>query len=169
MPLGSNGNFLLVGKEMKLTMRVLPLVLTLAGCLALSVSAPAQQAKSSDLGRLQAYSASREVSVVGTVVKFEPAATTPPLGAHLLLQTSSGLVDVHLGNGKLLEAAHLTLNAGDQVRIVGESMAIGDSTYFAGRILQKGPEAVAVRNSRGTLIRYAPLTPAQREALRGAR
>ena len=169
MPRGSQGNFLLVGKEMKLTMRVVHLVFTLAGCLALCLSAPAQQVKTSDLGLLQAYSASREVSVVGTVVKFDPASTQPPLGAHLLLQTSSGLLDVQVGNGKLLEAAHLTLKAGDQVRVVGELMALGESTYFAGRILQKGSEAVAVRNSRGALIRYAPLTPAQKEALRGAR
>ena len=144
------------------------LVLTLAGSLAFSLSASAQQAKTSD-SSLQSYSASREVSLVATVVKLDTAPTTPPIGAHLLVETSSGQIDVHLGNAKLLEAANLTLLAGDTVRIVGEPMAFGQGTYFAAHIVQKGTQAVAFRNSRGVLIRFGPLTPAQKEALRGVR
>lgn len=116
------------------------------------------------------YTLAREVSLVGTVVKYDPGSATPPMGAHVLLQTSWGQVDVHLGKPKLLEANHLTLNAGDTVRIVGESMSLGDGSYFAARIVQKGVQALAVRNARGFLVSpIATLTPAQREALRGAR
>ncbi len=45
-----------------------------------------------------------------------------------------------------------------------------DSTYFAARIVQKGAQAVAVRNTKGFLTTPASvLTPAQKEALRGVR
>jgi hypothetical protein len=144
------------------------LVLSLSLVLCFSVSA--QQAKQPDVRQLQSYDLSREGSLLGTVVKYDTASTVPPLGAHVLLQTASGQVDVHLGNPRVLQANHFALNPGDNVRIVGESMALGDSTVFAARIVQKGTQAVAVRNTKGFLLTAASaLTPAQIEALRGVR
>ena len=134
------------------------------------ISAGAQQAKPSDVQRLQSYDLSREGSLLGTVVKYETASSVPPLGAHVLIQTASGQVDVHLGNARVLQANHFELNPGDSVRIVGESMALGDGTFFAARIVQKGVQAVAVRNTKGFLLTtVSALTPAQIEALRGVR
>jgi len=141
-----------------------------ASSLAFDLSIMAQQAIHSDAQLLQTYNANREISLIGTVVKFETASAIPPMGAHLTLQTASGQVDVHLGNAKVLKANHFELNSGDNVRIVGEPMALGEGTYFAARIVQKGAQAVAVRNEKGFLLTPAgTLTPAQKEALRGVR
>jgi hypothetical protein len=142
----------------------------LAASLAFCLCASAQQAKQPDLTQLQSYNAGREVQLVGTVVKYDSASSVPPMGAHVLVQTASGQVDVHLGNAKVLVANHFPLNAGDSIRIVGEPMALGDGTYFAARIVQKGTQAVAVRNTKGFLLTPAStLTQAQKEALRGVR
>jgi hypothetical protein len=155
---------------MKSTIRLLPLILMLASSLTLCFSVSAQQAMPSDMQLLQTYNANREISLIGTVVKYETASAIPPMGAHVTLQTASGQVDVHLGNAKVLQAGHLELNAGDNVRIVGEPMALGEGTYFAARIVQKGAQAVAVRNAKGfPLTPASTLTPAQKEALRGVR
>ena len=155
---------------MKATIRTKTGALALGMALAFCISANAQQAPQPDVQQLRSYEMSREVFLLGTVVKFESASSALPMGAHVLLQTSSGQVDVHLGNAKVLQAGHLELNPGDSVRIVGEPLALGDSTYFAARIVQKGAQAVAVRNSRGHLTSPASLTtPAQKEALRGVR
>ena len=155
---------------MKSTIRLLCITLMFASSLALDLSIMAQQAIHSDAQLLQTYNANREISLIGTVVKFETASAIPPMGAHLTLQTASGQVDVHLGNAKVLKANHFELNAGDNVRIVGEPMALGEGTYFAARIVQKGAQAVAVRNEKGFLLTPAgTLTPAQKEALRGVR
>jgi len=144
---------------------IVALVITLGYC----TSANAQQA-TQPFARFRSYDISRESFLVGTVVKFDAASSTPPIGAHLILQTSTGQVDVHLGNAKVLQAGHLDLNPGDSVRIVGEPLAFGDATYFAARIVQKGAQAVAVRNTRGFLTTPASLmTPAEKEALRGVR
>jgi len=119
---------------------------------------------------MHAYDLNRESFLLGTVVKFESASSTPPIGAHVILQTSSGQLDVHLGNARVLQAGHLELNPGDNVRIVGEQLALGDTTYFAARIVQKGAQAVAVRNAKGYLLTPAStLTPDQKGALRGVR
>jgi len=144
----------------------LALLITLAFC----ISANAQQTEQPNAQRLHAYDLNRESFLLGTVVKFESASSTPPISAHVILQTSSGQVDVHLGNAKVPQAGHLELNAGDNVRIVGEPLALGDSTYFAARIVQKGAQAVAVRNAKGYLLTPAStLTPDQKEALRSVR
>jgi hypothetical protein len=155
---------------MTLTIRSLLLILMLISSLAFCFPASAQQLMPSDTKLLQSYDVNREVSLIGTVVKYETASATPPIGAHVTLQTASGQVDVHLGNARVLLASHFQLNAGDNVRIVGEPMAIGEGTYFAARIVQKGTQAIAVRNTKGfPLTPASTLTPAQREALRGVR
>src|SRR6266478_7262740 len=145
-------------------------ILALGIVLGSSPSSQAQQTTQPDTQQLRTYNVSREVFLLGTVVKFESASSTLPMGAHLILQTSSGPIDVHLGNARVLQAGHLELNPGESVRIVGETLALGDSTYFAARIVQKGSQAVAVRNTRGLLTTPASLlSPAQKKALRGVR
>ena len=155
---------------MRPKIRTIKIVFLFAGALSLCLSAAAQQSHLPDLRRLQTYDVSREVSIQGVVIKYEPASSVAPIGAHLLLQTASGSLQVHLGNAKLLQASHFDLNPGDNVRIVGETLALGDGTFFAARILQKGTQAVAVRNAKGFPLTPASiLTPAQRESLRGVR
>ncbi len=144
--------------------------LALGLALAFCYSAGAQQTKQPDLRRLQSYDLSREGSLLGTVVKYETASNLPPMGAHMLVQTASGPVDVHLGNAKVLQANHFELNPGDSVRIIGEDLAFGGGTIFAARIVQKGAQAVAVRNTRGFLLTPAStMSQTQIEALRGVR
>jgi hypothetical protein len=145
-------------------------ILVLSLSLGLCFSASAQQAKQPDVRLLQSYDLSREGSLLGTVVKYDSVSTVPPIGAHVLLQTASGQVDVHLGNPRVLQANHFELNPGDSLRIVGESMALGERTIFAARIVQKGTQAVAVRNTRGfPLTTASTLNSEQRASLRGVR
>src|SRR5580693_3382276 len=101
-------------------------ILVLSLSLVFCFSALAQQSKQPAVRQLQSYDLSREGSLLGTVVKYDSASTVPPLGSHVLLQTASGQVDVHLGNPRVLQANHFELNPGDNVRIVGENLAVGD-------------------------------------------
>jgi len=155
---------------MKLTIRKVAVPLMFASALAICLTAAAQQTASSNAQQLLSYDLRREVSLVGTVVKYDTASSVVPIGAHVLLQTPSGQVDVHLGNAKVLVASHFELNAGDSVRIVGENLAYAGGTIFAARIVQKGTQAVAVRNTKGALTSVGgTLTPEQVNALRGVR
>jgi hypothetical protein len=155
---------------MKLTNRSKLGIPVLSLSLVFCFSVVAQQSKQTDVRQLQSYDLSREGSLLGTVVKYDSASTVPPLGAHVLIRTTSGQVDVHLGNARVLLANHFELNPGDNVRIVGENLAVGDGIIFAARIVQKGTQAIAVRNTRGFLLTPASaMSPAQIEALRGVR
>src|ERR1700757_881753 len=74
-----------VGRAMKSNIRAPLLLLTLASSLMLCHSARAQQSVPSDTQLLLTYNANREVSLVGTVVKYETASAIPPMGAHVTI------------------------------------------------------------------------------------
>jgi hypothetical protein len=59
------------------------------------------------------------------------------------------VIDVHLGNAKLLEATHFSLASGDSLRIVGENVPYGSGTQFLARVIQKGNQTLTVRTVRG--------------------
>jgi hypothetical protein len=104
--------------------------------------------------RSSAYDLKREGSIVGTVIAYTASSTTPPFGAHVTLQTTGGVVDVHLGNARLLTANHFDIQAGDTLRIIGENVTFGSAAPFLARIVQKGTQALAVRSERGIPVRY---------------
>src|SRR6266567_2364792 len=101
------------------------------------------------------YDVSKDVSVQGMVVKYTENSQTPPIGAHVLLQTSSGNVDVHLGDARLLHLAKLTLAQGTNARVVGQMGTAGQNPVFFARLVQVGTQLFAVRSNHGL-----PLSPA---------
>jgi hypothetical protein len=106
-----------------------------------------------------AYDVARETVLSGKVVEYSATSKTAPMGAHIMLQTSSGTVDVHAGNPKVLSASNFLLQAGDSVSITGETVDFGGKTVFVARTVQKGMQSVAVRSKNGM-----PLRPVSRSA-----
>jgi hypothetical protein len=91
------------------------------------------------------YDVARENVINGKVLQY----TASPRGARILLQTSSGTVEVNAGNSKLISANHISLQAGDSVSVTGENVPAGEATVFLARIIQKGTQSVAVRSKTG--------------------
>jgi hypothetical protein len=112
---------------------------------------------------LSAYDLERETTLIGKVQSSTAGAQTAPLGAHVTLQTSGGVVDVHLGDARLLAANHFTIHSGDTLRIIGENVAYGKGTQFVARLVQKGTQVLAVRSVRGIPLSYM----AQRDGAQG--
>lgn len=95
------------------------------------------------------YEVGRETNLVGTVSTVVEDSKTAPLGTHVMVQSASGLVDVHVGSSKYLALNNLNLKSGDSVRIIGENFAVGADMVFFARIVQDGTAAVAVRSPKG--------------------
>lgn len=125
------------------------LVLGCAALLAAPANAQRRAAKASNAANTSTYDASREVSVQGTVLSYVENSSAPPIGAHVTLQTSSGNLDVHLGDARLLKMANFSVSAGGSLRVIGENVAVGAHTFFLARIIQQGSQALAVRTTRG--------------------
>ena len=103
------------------------------------------------------YDIANDVSLQGTVLSYTENSATPPIGAHVLLQTASGNVDVHLGDARLLHLAKLSITQGASVRFVGQMQTAGNSNspVFFARLVQVGAQVLAVRSEHGF-----PLAPA---------
>jgi hypothetical protein len=118
----------------------------LAAALAAAGAVGAQTAPQADSSQ---YQVGREVNLVGTVSSVVENSKTGPLGTHVMVQSQSGVVDVHVGSAKYLEMNKLNLKSGDSVRILGENFMVGADTVFFARIVQDGTAAVAVRSPKG--------------------
>ena len=125
-----------------------------AAALFAASAALAQQQAAPAANHLAAYDLKREGTLVGTVTSYTAAASTAPFGARLTLQTGSGVVDVHLGDARLLIANKFSIHTGDTLRIIGETVTLGSITQFVARIVQNGNQAVAVRSTRGFPLSY---------------
>jgi hypothetical protein len=79
------------------------------------------------------------------------------------------VIEVHLGDARLLAANHFSIEIGETLRIVGETLTTGNTTLFVARIVQKGTQALAVRTARGFPIPYvAPRNTQSAASHRGA-
>jgi hypothetical protein len=138
------------GERMKLKACVIIGRAALSAAILLS-TATAQQRSSRVSPRPTAYDATRETFLQGTVLSFTEASPLPPIGAHVIAQTSSGIVDVHLGPASYLRANQFSLSAGDSVRFVGASIHVNNGDIFLARIAQKGEQSIVIRSLRGYL------------------
>ncbi len=110
--------------------------------------------------RTLAYDVTQETVVEGTVLSYTAESATPPIGAHFVLQTAAGAIDVHLGAASFLQANHFSLAKGDSVRVVGASSATRQATVFLVRVIQKAGQSLVLRTAKG-----APLSLAGARAL----
>jgi len=110
--------------------------------------------------RTLAYDATQETVVEGTVLSYTAESATPPIGAHLILQTAAGAIDVHLGAARFLQANNFSLATGDSVRVVGVKSDTRQGAVFLVRVIQKGGQSLVLRTANG-----APLFVARTRAL----
>ena len=96
-----------------------------------------------------AYNIANDVSLQGTVLKYTENSATQPIGTHVLLQTSTGNVDVHLGDARLLHLAKLNITPGSSIRFVGQMDTTGSNPVFLARLVQVGTQLLAVRSDHG--------------------
>ena len=116
-------------------------------------------------GNHSLYDASKEISLQGTVAKFTENSMDLPRGAHVLVQTSSGQIDVHLGDPRLLKLNNLSISQGASIRIIGEPVATIQGTFFLARLVQQGTQVVVVRSMQGMPI--SPSAPKSASTLQG--
>ena len=145
-----------LGSIMKAIISMRASMAVFAGALLLCGAAQAQRSRSGTALKTNSsvYDLSAEQSVQGTVVKFIEKSDTAPFGAHVIVQTAAGQVDVHVGDARLLKQNNFTLAAGSSIRVVGVTRTIGQSNVFLARLVQVGSNLIAVRSTTG--IPYVP-------------
>jgi hypothetical protein len=127
-------------------------------CAVLSCVLPAAvgQAGGAALPALQesfAYDAAHEVTLAGTIQKADSGGK--PAGFHLLMETSGGVIDTHLGP-YLSKDVLDDLQAGQTIQVVGVMKTVRGQNHLLVRQLVVGNRQVTVRNEHGFLIRSQP-------------
>jgi hypothetical protein len=148
----------------------------LIGCSIFLLAASAASAQKRPVRQTAtAYDLSRETLLEGTVLSFTEAPATPPVGARVTVQTTSGAVDVLLGPPSFLKASQFMLAPGDSVKIAAARVQLRPDPsgqrpagVFVARVIQKGNQSLVLRSPRGSPLWLAgarALPPAQRAQL----
>jgi hypothetical protein len=114
-----------------------------------------QEGKAATTVQPLVYELGREVTVIGKVQCYSANSLGSLMGPHVTLQTSSAMAYIHLGDARLLQANHMTIESGDTLRIIGAVVGLGNGKQFVARIVQKGTQAIVARTPKGF-----PLSPA---------
>jgi hypothetical protein len=136
-------------------------VILFASIAILAIAVPVRaQTTAQTMGRATAvpaaprYEASKEVTLQGNVLDV---VTKPPagtlIGTHVIVATSSGDVDAHLGSYAMKGANAFTLTPGERVQLVGVMTTSGANRVFLVRTIQSGSHVYKIRNEHGFLLR----------------
>ncbi len=127
-------------------------------CAVLAISAPmfASWAQQPDIRGINnsfrfAYDTRREVTVTGNVHGISVRGKAPS-GPHLLITTSHGLIDAHLGSFAFQGSQPVSLHSGEQVSVVGVMTQIDGSQILLARTVNTTNKTFVVRNEHGVLL-----------------
>jgi len=103
------------------------------------------------------YDSTKEVVLSGTIseVVTRPKAGLP-LGLHLMLETTQGQVDIHLGPYAGRIATQRGLVPGATIQVTGMTMHFSAGDVFLARTIVVGNQTLTIRNQNGMPIRTAP-------------
>lgn len=108
------------------------------------------------------YDVSQEVTLKGTIsTVVKKSGKGMLLGEHLMLTTSSGAVDAHVGSYGSRDKRLNTLSAGQAVSVVGVKMNVNGKDLFIVRTIESDGQTITVRNKRGFFVGVAPSSNAK--------
>lgn len=103
-----------------------------------------------------AYDLTKEVKIQGTIQKIDGFGTNGPIGTHILLETSNGVLDAHLGFGAASSPKYLGIAIGQNVTVTGMMETVGDTSILMARILTTPNHVFVLRNEHGIPVRTVP-------------
>jgi hypothetical protein len=99
------------------------------------------------------YDAAKEVTLKGTISSVVKKPTGGMLvGEHLMLATSSGTVDAHIGSFLARDKRLNTLAQGQSVSAVGVKMNLKGKEVFIVRTIETDGQTLTVRNQHGVFV-----------------
>jgi hypothetical protein len=145
--------------------QLFPCLLVLALLALISLAAPAYAQTPEVAARPSgpfSYEVGKETTLRGTVSSvLEKPSPGMIMGAHLLLETSSGTVDASLGRFALIGRDALSVSAGQPIQVTGVMKALQGKQVFLVRTVKANGLVYPIRNKHGL-----PLSPQTRERLR---
>jgi len=101
------------------------------------------------------YDPAKETVIKGTVTEvsdFACPVSEGEIGAHLMLQTASGVVQVHLAPARIMRGQKLSFARGDQLEVVGSHVRMFGQSDLIAREITRGNETLVFRDPKGKLL-----------------
>ena len=102
------------------------------------------------------YDLTKEIKVQGTIQKIETSEASGPIGTHILIQTTSGVVDAHLGFSSATTPANLGISEGQSVTVIGMTQDVAGNSVLLARVLTTSSRVFVLRSERGIPVRAVP-------------
>jgi hypothetical protein len=97
------------------------------------------------------YALATETVITGEVTEVQEfyCPLSEDQGMHLMLKTSNGQVQVHLGPGRFLRTHEVRFSPGDRVRVVGSRLRYKGEDALMAREVNRGTETLTFRDAEG--------------------
>ncbi len=100
-------------------------------------------------GMARNYDPGKVVTLFGEVADVRMTGGRRNQGVHVDLETSDGVIDVHLGPSWYLDRQGLELTKGDSVEVTGSRVQLGDQSALIAQKVKKGGVTIALRHENG--------------------
>lgn len=99
----------------------------------------------------QMYFSGKDVTLQGTVLETSQFTPRPRMmrGRQIVLQTSEGKINVHLGPEWYVREQEVNLKAGEQVQIRGKQIGEGTKSFVVASEIKKDGQTWVLRDSQG--------------------
>jgi len=97
------------------------------------------------------YNATAEATVRGTVQDVQEfwCPISGDEGTHLMLQTDSGVIQVHVAPRRFLGGNNIRFSKGDTVEVVGSVVTYAGGPALIARTISRGDQTFAFRSATG--------------------
>jgi len=101
------------------------------------------------------YNTATETTLQGevrAVEDFTCPVSESEIGRHLRLQTSSGLVQVHLAPARVMRSQKFSFAPGDKIEVLGSKIRLQGQDSLIAREITRGNESFFIRDREGKLL-----------------
>jgi hypothetical protein len=127
------------------------ILLGIAAMTAVATTAYAQRCPGCGGSGAATYDATTETTVTGTIDEVRTIEPTGGAmgGVHLMVSTSSGLTEVHVGPAWYVSSKNITFAKGDRLTIVGSNTKMAGKDAVIAREITKGGQTLTLRVAKG--------------------
>lgn len=108
--------------------------------------------------RAPRYNVASETKIVGTIQEVRQfwCPVNGDEGAHFMVKTGNGVLEVHVAPRRFIEGNGLKFNVGDQIEVVGSMVIYEAHDAMIARKITRGSETFAFREPSGRPLWVEP-------------
>jgi len=101
-------------------------------------------------GTMRNYDPKTETRITGTIDDVQQTTGRHGwMGVHLMLKTTSEVIEIHVGPAHYIEQQNFSFAKGDTIEVLGSRVKLGDQDAVIAREITKNGKTLTLRNAQG--------------------